>query len=86
MDASEEDVLAKVLCLLIGGLFVFNGMGAALMPRRWVDSVWVPKGPLTREDLEKRSMNIQVRIVGGFLACFGFAAMVAAIRALARGV
>ena len=70
-------LLLKGLGLIVGGLFAANGMGALIAPRRWVDSWWALKGPLTGKDLERRGLNIQVRIAGAVLACFGLIFIVA---------
>ena len=77
-----REALLNGLGVIFGALFVLNGIGALIAPRQWVDSWWALKGPLTLEGLEKKGMNIQVRIAGAALRCFGLIFMVSILRSV----
>jgi hypothetical protein len=45
----------------LAGSSPVNGIGAFIVPRRWVDSWWAWKGPLTREDLENTGLKYKYK-------------------------
>ena len=67
----RRELLLNIAGLVIAGLFVINGLGALIAPKHWVRAWWALSGPLNVESLERRTMNVQVRIAGAGLACFG---------------